>query len=252
MTSVYEFAIAFNEKFDLTNGELKVQTVEIDDNDINMEYSYWGNLDSISNIDNTGNVTVVTRYIDHAEYQPPNLGEFWQIGYFVNNEFVKGTKWIPIGDMCYKIEGGEDELNCPTPVDGVPINISDAEVFLFELNNDDTNGIQGTGEHDTNLGMYLNPQHVTQLPGYESAEDYDFSNMYVKLYIEVVDEHWENPTVYEHIAQISEFDINDDNCYYYDLTNVDESIDTYYVSAVTYEFISPNVISNKGYLSHNS
>lgn len=254
MTSVYEFAIALNEKLDLENGDLKVNIVNIDEDYYTegLNPDYWPDLTTYADIDNSGNVTVVTKYVDGAEYQPPSSGEFWQIAYFVDEEFVKGTKWIPIGDMCYAIEGNNPDRNCPTPVDDVPINISDVEVFLFGLNNDDTNGIQGTGESGTNLGMYLNPQYVTQLPGYESAEDYDFSNMYVKLYIEVVDEHWENPTVYEHTAQISEFNINNDDCYYYDLTNVDESIDTYYVSEVEYEFISPNVISDKGRLSHNS
>lgn len=228
-----QITIAFNEKFDLEEGELKICRIH----DINSYYDSaldWidngGNDYSISedfDVDNTGSVTQITYKYPYTTSGYGN--QYWQFGYFVNDELVKSTRFIPIAEL------SENHTS------GTPINISDVEKIVFILNDETYDGIYYDYDEDTgeeipgHANIKINVYDATKLYGYDDPSDYDLSDMLIQIY----DRNGETP-----LKQVRFGDLEnvDDNFY-----RLDGDYPWLYI-----EFVSPGVVSNRAELSDSS
>ena len=215
-----QLTIAFDEKFDLENGELKVSIID----DIETDSLGWNDdyLTEYFDINNAGNVTQIT-YNDSYEN-----GQYWQFGYFVDNELIKATKYIPIGELSQNYTSGQS------------INIADVEKLVFILSDNDTMGVQDSYDEEDNYienakDLLIEVSDITQLPEYDDISDYDLSNMLVGMY-----SFWDDEL--EGTFRIGDL-INVGNDYY----RLNEDI-----GSTCIRFISPGVVSNRAELSESS
>lgn len=226
-----QITITFDEKFDLEEGELRIS--RIDDIDNTYNFYWWENVDedytliSDFNIDNTGNVTQITYKYPYNTSNSYN--QYWQFGYFVNDELVKSTKYIPMAELSENYTSGQS------------INIADVEKLVFILNDEIYDGIQYAYDEDTGeqipgyVDIKINVYDVTKLYGYDDPSDYDLSDMLIQIY----DTDGETP-----LRQVRFGDLEN---VYENFYRLDGDYPWVYI-----EFVSPGVVSNKAEISESS
>lgn len=237
-----QVTITLNEKLDLEEGTLEffpaIYDKETEDLDMSLGWDYesYFNDNGTMEINNSGNVTIITSDFKCQPYYLGNIimADYIQIGYFVDGNLVKSTQFIPIKEL------EENHTN-------TPINISDVEVLLFALGSTG-NGVW-SAEYDENdkpikMGIPLDINHITELVGYDSFSDYDLSQIWMKI------TNTDNET--ETMGRLSDFE-HDDNMYYLDPNIFDYSaIWDDGEDSFTYQFINPNIVTNKGFVYTDS
>lgn len=227
-----QITVTFDEKFDLEEGELKIQCANIDDygeldySDTLQSGGYLGDGDIEVTIDNTGSVTVL---IFDILYNLDYVGKYWQFQYWVNNEMVKSTRHIPVYEL------NENHTS------GTPISISDVEKIVFKLNDDSVSGIEWDYNEETYeqipgyAKIKIDVYDATKLYGYDNPSDYDLSNMLIQIY----DYDGETP-----LKQVRFGDLEGPN--EYGMYKLDGDYTSVYI-----EFVSPGVVSNRAELSES-
>lgn len=252
------FTITFDEKFDLEEGELKINFQEAGYEPNNYFFNDFLTIDEINEynnfenftIDNSGDVTVLNG-CDFGGY------DCYQIGYFVDDELVKATKHIHI------------------PSSNGTYNISDLECFLFYFMGSGESGayFYESDEYiDEEETMYRMESIVwypniygTMLPGhYDTSNiflDYDFLDLDIQMQFGYYDYENEEYAYTNWIGpfKIRDLEISDEHPDGYMMTsdtsvikNAGITLDGKY--EINAEIVGPsNVISNGVvYFSHNS
>lgn len=157
------YTITFDEKFDLEEGELKFVPLTVYQDEYNWSGGdQWDSIEITSDvsdygtINNTGNVTVI------ENFEPEGDDYIYiQFGYFVSDELIKSTKLISLDEV---------------PYDGTPININNIEHFYAIVEN------ISYGEDENHEGEVSGRVKIfTTLPNYDSYDDYNYSNVWVKI-----------------------------------------------------------------------
>ena len=215
-----QLTIAFDEKFDLEEGELKYTEHDADYG--NFGFSYASDINELAIIDNTNDVTIL--HIDNNSFN--NIySDYIQFGYFVDDELIKATKDIPL-----KYLGNHH-------TSGVPINISDVEKFLIYIDSDN----DGLGaEDDNHFGINLYLRMITGLVGYD-VENSDFDN-YSGLIIKLTFYDGDNNNVHEKIISFDDMEYN--GYYIMDTTNTNLDAEEYSQYSIKVEILNPNIVIN--------